>query len=84
VAIDFDIGSARSEPAVPIVSEAIRWIQEAFHVAGAWPRIGATLGRSLKVPDCSASRPSEFKRTSPLTIRLARDSSRESCVAWRR
>jgi hypothetical protein len=79
VAIDFDIGSARSEPAVPIVSEAIRWIQEAFHVAGAWPRIGATLGRSVKGPDCS-----EFKRTSPLTIRLARDSSRESCVAWRR
>jgi ubiquinone/menaquinone biosynthesis C-methylase UbiE len=48
VAIDFDIGSARSEPAVPIVTEAIRWIQEAFQVAGAWPRIGARLGTILE------------------------------------
>jgi ubiquinone/menaquinone biosynthesis C-methylase UbiE len=48
VAIDFDIGSARSEPAVPIVTKAIRWIQEAFQVSGSWPRIGARLGTILE------------------------------------
>ena len=48
VAIDFDIGTARSEPPVPIVSEATRWIQEAFQAAGAWPRIGARLGTILE------------------------------------
>jgi len=48
VAIDFDIGAARSEPAVPIVTEAIRWILEAFQAAGAWPRIGARLGTILE------------------------------------
>lgn len=48
VAIDFDVGAARSEPAVPIVTEAIRWVQEAFQAAGAWPRIGARLGTILE------------------------------------
>jgi SAM-dependent methyltransferase len=47
VAIDFDIGSARSEPAVPLVADATRWVMQAFAMAGAWPRIGARLGMIL-------------------------------------
>ena len=48
VAIDFDIGGARAEPSVPVVDEALRWIQAAFRAAGAWPRIGARLGGILE------------------------------------
>lgn len=47
VAIDFDIGAARSEPRVEIAETAFRWIEEAFRAAGAWPRIGARLGTIL-------------------------------------
>ncbi|HXH07103.1 MAG TPA: methyltransferase domain-containing protein [Vicinamibacterales bacterium] len=46
--IDYDMGSARAEPAVPIVTEAIRWIHEAFQAAGASPRIGARLARIVE------------------------------------
>ena len=47
VAVDFDIGSARVEPAVPLVTEAVSWIMRAFEAAGASPRIGARLGPIL-------------------------------------
>ncbi len=47
VAIDFDIGASRSEPAIPMVDDALRWVLRAFHAAGARPRIGATLGPIL-------------------------------------
>jgi len=48
VAIDFDIGSSRAEPPVPIVSDALRWIDAAFRAAGAWPRIGVRLAVILR------------------------------------
>jgi ubiquinone/menaquinone biosynthesis C-methylase UbiE len=48
VAIDFDIGSARSEPAVAIADDAVRWTEEAFRTAGASPRVGARLGTILE------------------------------------
>jgi ubiquinone/menaquinone biosynthesis C-methylase UbiE len=48
VAVDFDLGASRSEPAVPLVEQALRWVQEAFRAAGAWPRIGARLGTILR------------------------------------
>jgi SAM-dependent methyltransferase len=44
IAIDFDIGSARTEPAVPLLKEALEWISAAFSAAGASPNIGARLG----------------------------------------
>ena len=48
VAIDFDLGGARAEPAVPIVDDVLRWVEEAFRAVGAWPRIGAKLGTILE------------------------------------
>ncbi len=48
VAIDFDIGSCRTEPPVPFADEVIRWVREAFRAAGAWPHIGARLGIILE------------------------------------
>jgi SAM-dependent methyltransferase len=47
VAIDFDIGSARSEPSIPLVDDALGWVRDGFRAAGAWPRIGARLGTIL-------------------------------------
>ena len=47
LAVDFDIGSARAEPIVPLVAEAIGWVMQAFEAAGASPRIGARLGPIL-------------------------------------
>jgi SAM-dependent methyltransferase len=48
VAIDFDIGSARTEPMIPLVEEVGRWVTGAFSAAGAWPMIGARLGMILE------------------------------------
>jgi len=48
VAIDFDMGSSRSEPALPIVQQALDWVNAAFRAAGADPRVGARLGPSLR------------------------------------
>jgi SAM-dependent methyltransferase len=48
VAIDFDLGVLRSDPAVPLVYDASRWVHDAFRAAGAWPRIGAHLGLILE------------------------------------
>lgn len=50
-AIDFDIGGARSEPFVPLVYEAARWVEQAFAAAGASPRIGARLATILRQVD---------------------------------
>jgi SAM-dependent methyltransferase len=46
-AIDFDIGTARAEPPVALVSTALGWILKAFRAAGANPVIGARLGTIL-------------------------------------
>jgi SAM-dependent methyltransferase len=48
IAIDFDIGSARSEPSIPLLTEAVEWISAAFRAAGASPNVGARLGVILE------------------------------------
>ena len=50
VAIDFDIGAARTEPPVALASEALDWVIRAFRAAGASPMIGARLGRFSRRP----------------------------------
>ena len=47
VALDFDIGSARAEPEVPLITTAAGWIEAAFRAARADPRVGARLARIL-------------------------------------
>ena len=46
--IDFDVGSARSEPPVPLFDTARDWVIAAFRHAGANPIIGTQLGRLLR------------------------------------
>jgi len=48
VAVDFDLGGARSEPPVPLAHELLTWVTRAFTAAGATPRIGARLGPILR------------------------------------
>ena len=45
--IDFDVGSARSEPSVPLFNAARDWVIDAFQRAGANPVIGTQLGLLL-------------------------------------
>jgi SAM-dependent methyltransferase len=47
VAIDFDLGSARAEPPVPLFATALEWVEAAFRDARADPRVGARLERIL-------------------------------------
>lgn len=47
LAIDFDMGSARTEPPVSLATDALAWAARAFEAAGASPRIGARLGAIL-------------------------------------
>jgi SAM-dependent methyltransferase len=47
VALDFDLGSIRSEPPVPLAAEAVAWTQATFISAGACPTIGARLAPLL-------------------------------------
>jgi len=47
VALDFDIGGARTFPALEVINEALTWIVDAFSAAGASPRIGSRLGTIL-------------------------------------
>jgi SAM-dependent methyltransferase len=48
VMIDFDVGSARSEPSLPLFEAARGWVIEAFTHAGAHPTIGTQLGLILR------------------------------------
>ena len=48
VAIDFDCGTSRTEPPVPLLATALDWVEQAFRSAGANPRVGATLGPMLR------------------------------------
>jgi ubiquinone/menaquinone biosynthesis C-methylase UbiE len=43
VAVDFDLGSARTEPAVALAGELLDWVTRAFLAGGATPMIGARL-----------------------------------------
>jgi SAM-dependent methyltransferase len=47
LALDFDLGAVRTEPAVPSVREAIGWVNAAFRHAGASPEIGTRLALLL-------------------------------------
>ena len=46
--IDFDVGSVRSEPSVPLFDAARDWVIKAFRQAGANPIIGTQLGLLLR------------------------------------
>jgi SAM-dependent methyltransferase len=48
LAIDFDGGSIRAEPAVPLVMTIREWVREAFGSAGANPVVGARLALLLR------------------------------------
>jgi len=48
VAVDFDLGSARTEPAVPLALELLDWVTRAFSAAGAAPLIGPRLAPILR------------------------------------
>jgi SAM-dependent methyltransferase len=48
IAVDFDLGSARTEPLVRLAEEVLGWVEQAFTAAGASPRIGARLGMILR------------------------------------
>jgi ubiquinone/menaquinone biosynthesis C-methylase UbiE len=48
VLIEFDIGAMRGEPEVPLVDAVRRWIEAAFRLAGADPRIGTQAGQLLR------------------------------------
>jgi len=48
VAIDFDLGAARTEPRVDLISEGLDWVVRAFSAGGAFPTIGAHLGPILR------------------------------------
>jgi SAM-dependent methyltransferase len=47
VAIDFDLGGARTYPTVPLTNVILGWVTRAFEAAGASPFIGARLGPIL-------------------------------------
>jgi SAM-dependent methyltransferase len=47
LALDFDLGAARAEPALPLVTEALGWVNAAFAHAGASPAIGTKLALLL-------------------------------------
>jgi SAM-dependent methyltransferase len=48
VALDFDTGTCRAEPEVPLVTTVGRWLEAAFRHAHAEPRIGARLAPLLR------------------------------------
>jgi len=47
LALDFDLGASRAEPALPLVTEVLGWVTAAFRSAGASPAIGARLALLL-------------------------------------
>ena len=53
VVIEFDIGSMRAEPQVPLVASVQRWIEAAFRSVGADPRIGAQAAQLLRRAGCA-------------------------------
>ncbi|BDP43800.1 hypothetical protein DAETH_37690 (plasmid) [Deinococcus aetherius] len=45
--LDFDLGSSRAEPAVPLVTQTLEWVMAAFRSAGASPVVGTRLALLL-------------------------------------
>lgn len=52
IAIDFDVGTARAEPPVPLVTTAVGWMERGFRSAGADPRVGPRLAPLLRQAGC--------------------------------
>lgn len=48
VALDYDVGACRTEPATELVTRALSWIEAGFRSAAAQPRIGARLALLLE------------------------------------
>jgi SAM-dependent methyltransferase len=48
LAIDYDAGTLRAEPPVPLVATAHGWVERALRSAGADPRVGARLAPLLR------------------------------------
>lgn len=48
IVVDFDLGTVRAEPHVPLVSQGIGWVCDAFIAGGANPVIGSRLGPILR------------------------------------
>lgn len=48
LAVDFDVGAARADPPLELVTRALGWVEAAFRSAGADPRIGAHLAERLR------------------------------------
>lgn len=48
IALDYDVGTVRAEPPVPLVSQTVAWITAAFAAAGGNPVTGARLGPLLR------------------------------------
>ncbi|MEF2279153.1 class I SAM-dependent methyltransferase [Deinococcus sp. YIM 134068] len=46
--LDFDLGSSRAEPAVPLVTQTLEWVDAAFRSAGANPVMGTGLAMLLE------------------------------------
>lgn len=53
LALDFDLGTARAEPEIELVTRVRAWIEQAFVHASADPRIGAHLPRVLREAGCA-------------------------------
>jgi ubiquinone/menaquinone biosynthesis C-methylase UbiE len=47
LALDFDLNAARAEPALPLVTDALGWVKDAFERVGASPAIGTRLALLL-------------------------------------
>ena len=84
ILVEFDIGAMRSEPPVPLVESAQRWMEAAFSSAGADPRIGARAGRAAAA--CGLADVSTFGIQAYLApaIRPGRPSARGSRGRWHR
>ena len=48
LALDFDLRASRAEPALPLIDEALGWVDAAFRHAGASPAIGTRLSLLLE------------------------------------
>jgi SAM-dependent methyltransferase len=48
VALDYDTGGVRTEPAVPLLAQMGEWVDAAFRAAGADPHVGARLAPLLR------------------------------------
>ena len=69
VALDFDIGTCRTEPDVPLFVSMRGWVEAAFKHAQAEPRIGAKLAPVLREAGLAVVESSASRRTSRRTIR---------------